>query len=168
MTDLDSLVADEPYKTWSSLLTAVQCTSVERKRCCLRGFGFTIQDSCTFIFADVTRLVPRPNESFIFIRSHVPFFLLRQPVSCGAATGCQGFHRMNYLEANPLCQWGIGNKLQPFQSGNKSSVSGHGVTQRSANLPTSVYSCPSPMKHAFSFIVYRNTGLQSHHFSADI
>jgi len=85
------------------------------------------------------------NESFIFIGAHVPFFLLRRPVSCTAATGCQGFHRMNYLEANPLCQWGIENKLQPFQSGNKSSVSGHGVTQRSAILPTSVCSRPSPI-----------------------
>lgn len=80
-----------------------------------------------------------------FIRAHVPFFLLRQPVSCTAATGCQGFHRMNYLEANPLCQWGIENKLQTFQSGNKSSVSGQGVTQRSAILHTSVCSCPSPI-----------------------
>jgi len=144
VADLDSFLADERHKLEVDYYPTVQCASVDRMRCCLRGFGITFQDSCTCIFADVTRLMLRPNESFIFIRAHVPFFLLRQPVSCTAATGCQGFHRMNYLEANPLCQWGIENKLQPFQSGHKSSVSGHGVTQRSAILPTSVCSCPPP------------------------
>ena len=82
---------------------------------------------------------------FYLYSSLVPFFPLSQRMSCTAATGCQGFHRMNYLEANPLCRWGIENKLQPFQNGNKRSVPGHGVTQRFENLPTSVCPCPSLM-----------------------
>jgi hypothetical protein len=142
--------------------------SAERMRRCLRGFGFMFQDSCSYIFADVSRLALRPNESFIFICAHMPFFLLRQPVSCTAATGCQGFHRMNYLEANPLCQWGIENKLQPFQSGNKSCVSGHGVAQRSANslLP---FVRVHHLCNMHAFLLYKGiTGLQFHHFSADI
>jgi len=95
VANLDSFLGDERHKLELDYYPAVQCASVERMLCCLRGFGFTFQDSCTCIFADGTRLVLRLNESFIFILAHVPFFLLRQPVSCSS-------HRMSRLSQDEL------------------------------------------------------------------
>lgn len=91
-----------------------------------------------FLLAAVSCVVPMPKGNLTFNLAHVPFFARSHPVSCTAATECQGSHWMNYLEAIPLYRWGIENKLQPFQSENKRSVCGHGVTQRSTS-PSATY-----------------------------
>jgi hypothetical protein len=112
--------------------------------------GVCILDNFTFFLAHVPCVVFRLRGTFTSFITHVPCVMLTfcgnfalicahvrflprsQAMSYAAATGCQGFHWMNYLEAIPLYRWGIENTLQPFQSGNKRSVCGHDVTQRSA------------------------------------